>query len=69
MRPIVQLGPDDQHPFPLLVTTIKKSKKPDEPPLVENFRIEEMSWANPVGATLRDAQQAELGARYDELSE
>ncbi|KAB5594753.1 hypothetical protein CTheo_1732 [Ceratobasidium theobromae] len=66
MQPMVQLGPDDQHPFPLLVTTSKSPRTPDELPLVENFRIEEMSWANPVGADLRDAQQAELDDRYGE---
>ncbi|KAJ1307022.1 hypothetical protein OPQ81_008001 [Rhizoctonia solani] len=61
MIPIVQLDPD--HPFPLLITTttIKNST-----PNVENFRIEEMDWSNPIGAALRDAQQAELDARYGE---
>ncbi|KDN40947.1 hypothetical protein RSAG8_07815, partial [Rhizoctonia solani AG-8 WAC10335] len=49
------------HPFPLLITTTTKN-----PANVENFRIEEMDWSNPIGAALRDAQQAELDARYGE---
>ncbi|CEL61634.1 acetyltransferase, GNAT family protein [Rhizoctonia solani AG-1 IB] len=59
MIPIVQLDPDN--PFPLLITTttFKNSQ-----PHVENFRIEQMDWSDPVGAALRDAQQAELDARY-----
>ncbi|CAE6403955.1 unnamed protein product [Rhizoctonia solani] len=58
MIPIVQLDPDN--PFPLLITTtILKGSQPH----VENFRIEEMNWSDPVGAALRDAQQAELDAR------
>ncbi|CAE6405178.1 unnamed protein product [Rhizoctonia solani] len=61
MIPIVQLDPDQ--PFPLLVTTtITRNSTPN----VENFRIEEMDWSDPVGAALRDAQQAELDARYGE---
>ncbi|CAE6441556.1 unnamed protein product [Rhizoctonia solani] len=61
MIPIVQRDPD--RPFPLLVTTTTTKKSI---PNVENFRIEEMDWSNPVGAALRDAQQAELDARYGE---
>ncbi|KAG8682841.1 hypothetical protein FRC11_014318 [Ceratobasidium sp. 423] len=59
MIPIVQLDPPK--PFPLLITTTTKSNAN-----VENFRIEEMDWSNPVGAALRDAQQAELDERYGE---
>lgn len=65
MQPIVRLGPDDQNPFPLLITTTRKSKDSGLP-LVENFRIEEMPWSDPIGAALRDAQQAELDIRYGE---
>jgi hypothetical protein len=66
MQPIVRLGPDEEHPFPLLVTTTTKPKSGDGTALLENFRIEEMSWSDPVGAALRDAQQAELDIRYGE---
>ncbi|CAE6480686.1 unnamed protein product [Rhizoctonia solani] len=62
MIPIVQLDPD--HPFPLLITTTTNTKS--STPNVETFRIEEMDWSNPIGAALRDAQQAELDARYGE---
>ncbi|CAE7190413.1 unnamed protein product [Rhizoctonia solani] len=61
MIPIVQLDPDQ--PFPLLITTTTTKNGTRN---VENFRIEEMDWSNPVGAALRDAQQAELDARYGE---
>ncbi|KAF8749106.1 acetyltransferase [Rhizoctonia solani] len=62
MIPIVQLDPDN--PFPLLITTT--ISKNSQLPHVENFRIEEMNWSNPVGASLRDAQQVELDARYEQ---
>ncbi|KAF8597683.1 hypothetical protein BDV93DRAFT_610284 [Ceratobasidium sp. AG-I] len=65
MQPIVRLGPDDQNPFPLLITTSRQPKN-GTISLVENFRVEEMPWSDPVGAALRDAQQAELDIRYGE---
>ncbi|KAG8733521.1 hypothetical protein FRC10_012317 [Ceratobasidium sp. 414] len=66
MQPIVRLGPDEKNPWPLLVTTTTKPKSGDGAPLVENFCVEEMPWSNPIGAALRDAQQAELDIRYGE---
>ncbi|KAG9118993.1 hypothetical protein FRC07_006211 [Ceratobasidium sp. 392] len=64
MQPIVRLGPDEENPWPLLVTTTIQPKGGDGVPLVESFRVEEMPWTNPIGAALRDAQQAELDIRY-----
>ncbi|KAG8710382.1 hypothetical protein FRC09_000165 [Ceratobasidium sp. 395] len=64
MQPIVRLGPDEKNPWPLLVTTTTKPKNGDGVPLVESFRVEEMPWSDPIGAALRDAQQAELDIRY-----
>ncbi|KAG8679354.1 hypothetical protein FRC08_017033 [Ceratobasidium sp. 394] len=66
MQPIVRLGPDEKNPWPLLVTTTTKPKNGEGVPFVESFRIEEMPWSDPVGAALRDAQQAELDIRYGE---
>ncbi|KAG9085574.1 hypothetical protein FS749_004322 [Ceratobasidium sp. UAMH 11750] len=66
MQPIVRLGSDEKNPWPLLVTTTTKPKNGEGVPSVESFRIEEMRWSDPVGAALRDAQQAELDIRYGE---
>ncbi|KAF8597681.1 hypothetical protein BDV93DRAFT_610283 [Ceratobasidium sp. AG-I] len=65
MQHVVQLGPDSKNPFPLLVTTTRKSKNGGED-LVETFRLEEMAWSDPIGAALRNDQVAEIDLRYGE---
>ena len=58
MHLIVRLGPDDQDPFLLLIITTRYPKNGGAH-LVVNFLAEDMSWSDPVGAALCDAQQAE----------
>ncbi|CAE6416082.1 unnamed protein product [Rhizoctonia solani] len=66
MAHVVQLGANSTQPFPLIVTATRNPKNDGGNPIVECFRVEEMSWTHPVGAALRNDQQTEFDVRYGE---